>query len=123
MAKSMKVVPSGEDMTKTDMKPDSITVPSDKLEVSKQGDKSTHDGKSTDSKPVKDNSVSATTQMITAEEKIEGGITYQDFKNMFSFSIGSSAIWIYVLLSCLVSFVQLIPSFIIAKWTALPLQE
>lgn len=47
----------------------------------------------------------------------------KDYTNMFSFSIGSCAMIIYAIIAIISSILQLIPSYAIAKWTAMPFEE
>jgi len=60
--------------------------------------------------------------LIVAEEKIDGSIGLKDYRNMFSFSIGSSAMVIYAIISIVCSVLQLAPSYILASWTSLDLE-
>jgi ATP-binding cassette subfamily C (CFTR/MRP) protein 4 len=54
--------------------------------------------------------------LITPEEKIMGGITLKDYRNLFSFSVGTCGIFIILFLSILASLAQLFPSFVISAW-------
>ena len=61
--------------------------------------------------------------LIVAEEKMEGGVGLKDFVNLFSFSVGSSAIVIYIILSIICAALQLAPSYILSSWTRLSQEE
>jgi hypothetical protein len=58
--------------------------------------------------------------LITEEEKVEGGISYKDYKDLASFSIGGQCtIWLYNIVNLLATVLQLAPSYIIAAWVNL----
>lgn len=61
--------------------------------------------------------------MVVDEIKHEGGIKFQDFVDLFSFSIGKCGIFLYIFISILCAVLQLLPSYILAEWTDLPLEE
>ena len=61
--------------------------------------------------------------LITAEEKDHGPVTFQDYRNFFSFSIGTSAIFIYATISIACSVLQMLPTYIVTLWTSLPPDE
>jgi len=60
---------------------------------------------------------------MVQEKKMEGNIGLRDYMNLFSFSIGSTAIVIYFLIAIATSLIQLVPSFVLAKWTKMDLEE
>lgn len=61
---------------------------------------------------------------MVAEQKIEGGVGLQDYLNLFSFTIlGCGGLVLYVVVSILCSLLQLVPSYALAVWTALPKDE
>mmetsp|Transcript_19142 Transcript_19142/g.32631 ORF Transcript_19142/g.32631 Transcript_19142/m.32631 type:complete len:690 (+) Transcript_19142:1244-3313(+) len=62
-------------------------------------------------------------KLIVAEEKLSGNIRFEDYRNLFSYSMGAFSIFIYLFLSSLASGLQLAPSYILSKWTKLPFQE
>jgi len=61
--------------------------------------------------------------LIVAEEKFEDDIGFQDYMNLFSFSIGAWAIVIYALVSILTTILQLAPSYLLVKWASMDLKE
>ena len=61
--------------------------------------------------------------MVVEDFKHEGGITFQDYVDLFSFSIGKCGIFLYWFMSILCALLQLLPSYILATWTALPFEE
>ena len=61
--------------------------------------------------------------LVVAEERLDGNVGWQDYKNLFSFSIGVTAIFLYIFVALAASVVQLGPSWSIAKLTALSLEE
>jgi hypothetical protein len=60
--------------------------------------------------------------LVVEEETLHGNIGLRDYMNLFSFSIGNAAIIIYIILAVVTSLVQLIPSYVITKWTAMDLE-
>ena len=65
----------------------------------------------------------AEVEMIAPEIKHEGGIKLQDFVDLFSFSIGNFGIFLYCLFSITCAVLQLVPSYVLAEWSDLPLEE
>jgi ABC-type multidrug transport system fused ATPase/permease subunit len=61
--------------------------------------------------------------LITEEEKIEGGISYKDYKDLASFSLGQITIWLYWFVNLMATVLQLAPSYIIAAWVNLEFKE
>ena len=62
--------------------------------------------------------------LVVAEEKFEGGVTFKDYLNHFSFTVlGCGGLFLYAFISILCALLQLAPSYVLAKWTSLPLQE
>lgn len=61
---------------------------------------------------------------LTIAEKMKtGDITFQDYKNHFSFSVGTIGIYLYIFVSIVCSILQLTPSYVITLWSAMPLKE
>jgi hypothetical protein len=58
-----------------------------------------------------------------AEEKAVGNVGLKDWLDLLSYSIGCSALVIYILLSIISSIAQLVPSYILAYWSAMSLEE
>jgi ATP-binding cassette subfamily C (CFTR/MRP) protein 4 len=56
--------------------------------------------------------------LVMEEENIEGGVGFLDYKNMFSYSIGQSAIWIYLCISIVAALLQLVPSYAMVMWSS-----
>ena len=69
--------------------------------------------------PIAEKEEKANEEMIVPEEKLEGNPGYQDYKNLFSFSIGQSAIWIFLLSSLFIALLQLAPSYLVSKWVTM----
>lgn len=60
--------------------------------------------------------------MVVDEIKHEGGINFKDYVDLFSFSSGKFGIFMYSFLSITSALLQLLPSYILATWTALPFE-
>lgn len=61
--------------------------------------------------------------LVVAEERLSGNVGWQDYKNLFSFSIGVAAIFLYVFVALAAAVLQLGPSWAIARFTNLSLEE
>lgn len=59
--------------------------------------------------------------LIVAEEKLDDDVGYVDYQNLFSFTAGNKVLFGYLFVSIIAAAVQLIPSYIMAKWTQLNL--
>lgn len=61
--------------------------------------------------------------LVVADKKIEGDITLKDYKNHLSFSWGFPAFIIYYMFAIAAAVFQLAPSFILANWTGMNLED
>lgn len=61
--------------------------------------------------------------LINPEQKIEGGVTLQDYRNMLSFSKNSWASSIIIGLNLVSTLAQLMPSYIVSLWVGQTREE
>jgi hypothetical protein len=57
------------------------------------------------------------------EEALTGDIKFKDYQELFKYSSGNCGILIYLILSVMTCIMQLVPSYVLAYWTALPYEE
>ena len=60
----------------------------------------------------------AAINLIEAEEKIEGGVRLRDYVNFMSFGAGWPGILWFLIINFGTAFAALIPSYLLARWTA-----
>jgi len=61
--------------------------------------------------------------LVVPEKMIEGGVGFQAYKDLFSFSMGMFGIILYALVAIIASVLQMAPSYIISTWTSKDLEE
>lgn len=62
--------------------------------------------------------------LVVAEEKLEGGIGFRDFSNLFAFSpCGLGGLFLFLAFQGLSAALQLAPSYILSRWSKLELEE
>lgn len=61
--------------------------------------------------------------LVDEDKKVEGGISLKDYRDLFSFSIGSLGIFIFWSLAIIACLLQLVPSYVLATWSGMPLEE
>jgi len=57
------------------------------------------------------------------ESKTKGKVGFSDYQNLFSFTIGTCAIIMFLLISLLAALCGLLPSYTLAKWLTLSYEE
>lgn len=61
--------------------------------------------------------------LVVPEKRIEGGVGFKDYRELFSFSLGICGIILYAFISIAASLLQLAPSYVISIWTSKELEE
>lgn len=96
-----------------------------KDEKKKTNDASPSPTKLSESEPAKKQSQQhdSAKDLVQAEQKFEDDIGFQDYRNLFSFTIGCWGILLYAAISVITTLLQMAPSYVLVLWSSLTLEE